>query len=63
MRRVTRTVPPEPGNTPSLISGSASRVPSSHTIRSQHTAISSPPPKASPFTAAMVGFGKSSSLE
>jgi len=28
MRRVTRTVPPEPGKTPSLISGSASRVPS-----------------------------------
>ena len=60
MRRVTRMVPPEPGNTPSLISGNATRAPSSATMRSQHTASSRPPPKARPETAAIVGFGKSS---
>ena len=46
-----------------VLTGARERAFSSTTSRSQHTASSSPPPKASPATAAMVGFGKSSTLE
>jgi hypothetical protein len=49
-------VPPIPGISPKLISGSAKYAFSLHTIISQYNANSHPPPKAFPFTAAMTGF-------
>ncbi|OLT24495.1 hypothetical protein BJF82_06845 [Kytococcus sp. CUA-901] len=63
MRRVRSCVPPPPGMTPTDTSGSPSSAPSPATMRSHESAISSPPPRAKPSTAAMVGIGRSSTPE
>ena len=57
MARAKRYIPPAPGNTPIFISGTPNRALSDATIKSQASANSHPPPKASPFTAAITGLG------
>src|SRR5918912_3739768 len=54
-----RTRPPAPANSPRLTSGRPKLACSSATTRSHARQISKPPPIANPFTAAMMGFGKS----
>ena len=49
-------VPPIPGIRPSLSSGRANFASSEQTIISQSSEISNPPPKATPLTAAIIGF-------
>src|SRR5262245_43552111 len=51
-------MPPSPGTKPSDSSGKPKRARAPHTRRWQASAISSPPPRHSPFTAAMNGFGR-----
>jgi len=50
-------VPPNPGNMPRESSGSPSFVPGVHKRALQAMAVSQPPPRAMPSTAATVGFG------
>ena len=57
-RRASRWVPPVPGSTPRLISGSPMREPPARATRRSHAiAISSPPPTVCPLSAPMVSFG------
>ena len=56
-RRVSSWVPPPPGMTPTLTSGSPTVAPSPATMRSHDRAISKPPPSANPSTAATTGTG------
>ena len=56
-RRGSRWVPPAPGRSPSLISGTPRRASSAATRRSHARASSSPPPNAAPSIAATDGFG------
>ena len=58
--RASRCVPPAPGRTDSVVSGSPNRA-FSRAIRMSHAIASSqPPPRANPLTAATVGFAKAS---
>src|SRR5215470_6575361 len=57
MSAARRPTPPRPGMKPSDSSGNPKRARVPHTRRWQASAISSPPPRQSPFTAAMNGFG------
>mmetsp|Transcript_91868 Transcript_91868/g.262764 ORF Transcript_91868/g.262764 Transcript_91868/m.262764 type:complete len:205 (-) Transcript_91868:191-805(-) len=57
--RIRRWVPPQPGMTPSLISGWPNLAFSPATIISHIMASSHPPPRAYPFTAAMTGLLRS----
>ena len=58
--RASRWVPPAPGSTDRVVSGSPNRA-FSDAIRMSHAIASSqPPPRANPLTAATVGFGKAS---
>ncbi len=57
-RRRMFCVPPPPGTSPSVTSGSPKTAVSSATIRSQDNANSVPPPSAKPNTAATVGCGR-----
>ena len=59
--RGSRCVPPAPGVTASRTSGSPILARSEATRRSQHRAISRPPPRALPSIAAMVGIGRAAS--
>lgn len=54
--RGRRWVPPAPGRVPSLISGWPNLAVSAAKIMSQLIAISQPPPRAKPATAAMMGL-------
>lgn len=56
--RINRCVPPPPGMTPSLTSGTPNLADSPATTMSQASASSQPPPKATPSTAAITGLGK-----
>jgi hypothetical protein len=58
IRRGSRCVPPAPGTMPMPTSGSAKLAPSAVRRKSHARAISSPPPKARPLRAAMVGTCK-----
>ena len=61
IRRGSRCVPPPPGTSPCVSSGSP-RMASSATMRRSHaSAISRPPPRAAPFTEAIVGKGRAAS--
>ena len=51
--------PPPPANSPRFTSNNPNHALSAATIRSHASAISNPPATAVPFTAAMIGFGKS----
>ena len=57
IRRVSRCVPPAPGMIARPTSVSPTRAWDAITRKSQHSAISSPPPSAMPLIAATTGFG------
>ena len=60
--RARRCVPPAPGMIPSRASVRPISAPSAAIRMSQASASSSPPPNATPFTAAMVGRGNAASV-
>ena len=51
-------MPPAPANSPTRGSGSPKRAWSAATMMSHASASSSPPPTATPLTAAIIGFGQ-----
>ncbi len=59
--RASNWVPPQPGTSPTLASGSPSCAVASTAITSQLSASSQPPPSAYPCTAAITGCGSASS--
>ena len=61
-RRASLCVPPNPGVMPSPTSGCPNTAFSEQILMSQLMEISHPPPSAKPFTAAITGIGKVSSL-
>ena len=60
VRRGRRCVPPAPGTRPSRVSGSPTEAPGAAILRSQASAISSPPPSAAPLMAATSGLSMAS---
>ncbi len=56
MKRVSRWVPPAPGETPRLISGWPNLAFSAAMMKSHIIASSQPPPSAKPATAAITGL-------